>query len=98
MWYIAHFGFRNFASFERKSFLPESLAVASTRVKAHLTQMGKPKEDSRCQSGQTHVDKDIVRANGHASETDNRPFSISCEWDIKQTQQFSDDGTNTYFW
>lgn len=58
--------------------------------------MGKPKEDSRCQNGLTHVDEDIVRANGHAN--DNRLFSISCEWDIKQTQQFSDDGTNTYFW
>ncbi|XP_078356561.1 phosphatidylserine synthase 2-like, partial [Oculina patagonica] len=59
--------------------------------------MGKPKEDTSRQNGQTHIDKDIVRANGHA-EKDSRPFSISCEWDIKQTQQFSDDGTNTYFW
>ena len=33
-------------------------------------------------------------SNGTAS----KPFSIACEWDLKQTQQFSDDGTNTYFW
>lgn len=83
-----------FASFEQKSFVLERLA--STLAKARLKEMGKPKEDTRRQNGQTHVDKDIVRANGHAA--DNRPFSISCEWDIKQTQQFSDDGTNTYFW
>lgn len=90
---IAHLRFRNLAS-----FVGILEYFASTLAKARLKQMGKPKEDTHCQNGQTHVDKDIVRANGHASETDYRPFSISCEWDIKQTQQFSDDGTNTYFW
>lgn len=78
-----------------KSFFSESLA--SALAKAPSKQMGKPKEDTSRQNGRTHIDKDIVRANGHA-EKDSRPFSISCEWDIKQTQQFSDDGTNTYFW
>lgn len=59
--------------------------------------MTKPKEGASHQNGQAH-DKDIVRANGHDKGDDRRPFSIKCEWDIKQTQQFSDDGTNTYFW
>ena len=31
-------------------------------------------------------------------EEEEKPFSIACEWDKKQTQQFSDDGTNTFFW
>lgn len=59
--------------------------------------MGKPKEGASHQNGQAH-DNDIVSANGHDKGDDRRPFSIKCEWDIKQTQQFSDDGTNTYFW
>ena len=59
--------------------------------------MTKPKEGASHQNGQAH-DKGIVRANGHDKGDDRRPFSIKCEWDIKQTQQFSDDGTNTYFW
>ena len=62
--------------------------------------MGKPTDQdkpARRQNGETR-DHDIVRANGYVVEKDNRPFSIDCEWDIKQTQQFSDDGTNTYFW
>ena len=62
--------------------------------------MGKPKDQDGTsrQNGRAH-DHDIVRANGYLVEKpDNRPFSINCEWDINQTQQFSDDGTNTYFW
>ncbi|CAH3171973.1 unnamed protein product [Porites lobata] len=61
--------------------------------------MGKPNNQDKTtrRNDQAH-DQDFVRANGHAGEKDNRPFSINCEWDIKQTQQFSDDGTNTYFW
>lgn len=61
--------------------------------------MGKPNNQDKTtrRNDQAH-DQDVVRANGHAGKKDNRPFSINCEWDIKQTQQFSDDGTNTYFW
>lgn len=57
--------------------------------------MGKLKDQDKTARQNGH---DIVRANGRTGEKDNRPFSINCEWDIKQTQQFSDDGTNTYFW
>ncbi|KAK3703282.1 hypothetical protein QZH41_019309 [Actinostola sp. cb2023] len=38
-----------------------------------------------------------VQANGDVVERD-RPFTISCEWDKNKTHQFSDDGTNTFFW
>ena len=87
-----------FRNFGRKQIFTESLA--SGRAKALRDQMGKPKDQDKTsrQNGQAH-DHDIVKANGYAGEKpDNRPFSISCEWDINQTQQFSDDGTNTYFW
>lgn len=60
--------------------------------------MGKPKDrgDAKGQNSKAH-DHTVVRANGY-DKTDDGPFSLNCEWDIKQTQQFSDDGTNTYFW
>ena len=71
--------------------------LASEQTHSH--HMGKPNNQDKTtrRNDQAH-DQDVVRANGHAGEKDNRPFSINCEWDIKQTQQFSDDGTNTYFW
>ena len=61
--------------------------------------MGKPKDRGNgAQNGKAH-DHEVVRANGYGCDkADDRPFSINCEWDIKQTQQFSDDGTNTFFW
>ena len=60
--------------------------------------MGKPNNQDKTtrRNDQAH-DQDVVRANGHTGKKDNRPFSINCEWDIKQTQQFSDDGTNYLF-
>ncbi|XP_031553015.1 phosphatidylserine synthase 2-like [Actinia tenebrosa] len=42
-------------------------------------------------------EQSTVRANG-GDHVERRPFAIACEWDRKQTQQFSDDGTNTFFW
>lgn len=72
--------------------------LASRQGKAPREKMGKPKDrgDAKGHNVEAH-DHTEVRANEY-DKTDDRPFSINCEWDIKQTQQFSDDGTNTYFW
>ncbi|XP_032222099.2 phosphatidylserine synthase 2 [Nematostella vectensis] len=48
-------------------------------------------------SGGERESAKALRANG-TSHVDSRPFSIACEWDRNKTQQFTDDGTNTYFW
>ena len=78
------------------NFLVEEILASE---QTHSNHMGKPNNQDKTtrRNDQAH-DQDVVRANGHVGEKDNRPFSINCEWDIKQTQQFSDDGTNTYFW
>ncbi|CAH3024348.1 unnamed protein product [Porites evermanni] len=80
-------------------FLSKWLEEILASEQTHSHQMGKPNNQDKTtrRNDQAH-DQDFVRANGNAGEKDNRPFSINCEWDIKQTQQFSDDGTNTYFW
>lgn len=41
-------------------------------------------------------DGSSVHANGEIEKP--RPFQLACEWDRNKTQQFSDDGTNTFFW
>lgn len=46
----------------------------------------------------TLSEQSTVKANGGGDLVERRPFAIACEWDRKQTQQFTDDGTNTFFW